>query len=51
MADGKWTALDSGVGGGIDSYFEYLVKGSVMFQIPELLQMYRGKTFHILYLN
>ncbi|XP_041366151.1 ER degradation-enhancing alpha-mannosidase-like protein 2 [Gigantopelta aegis] len=41
VSDGKWTALDSGVGGGIDSYFEYLVKGSIMFQIPELLQMYR----------
>ncbi|XP_060083429.1 ER degradation-enhancing alpha-mannosidase-like protein 2 [Ylistrum balloti] len=37
---GKWTALDSGIGGGIDSYFEYLVKGGIMFEIPELLQMF-----------
>ncbi|VDI01241.1 ER degradation enhancer, mannosidase alpha-like 2 [Mytilus galloprovincialis] len=34
---GKWTALDFGIGGGIDSYFEYLVKGGIMFNIPELL--------------
>ncbi|KAL3842525.1 hypothetical protein ACJMK2_020529 [Sinanodonta woodiana] len=38
---GKWTALDAGIGGGVDSYFEYLVKGSVLFQYPELLQMFR----------
>nr|AJA37857.1 EDEM-like protein 2 [Littorina littorea] len=38
---GKWTALDSGIGGGVDSYFEYLVKGSFMFNIPELLEMFR----------
>lgn len=24
---GRWTAQDSGIGGGVDSYFEYLVKG------------------------
>ncbi|KAL8614190.1 ER degradation-enhancing alpha-mannosidase-like protein 2 [Nucella lapillus] len=41
VATGKWTALDSGIGGGVDSYFEYLVKGSFMFNIPELLEMFR----------
>ncbi|KAK6191386.1 hypothetical protein SNE40_003090 [Patella caerulea] len=41
VATGKWTALDSGIGGGVDSYFEYLVKGSIMFNIPELLEMFR----------
>ncbi|KAH9491475.1 ER degradation-enhancing alpha-mannosidase-like protein 2 [Bulinus truncatus] len=41
VSNGKWTALDSGIGGGIDSYFEYLVKGSMMFNIPELLHMFR----------
>ena len=48
MATGKWTALDSGIGGGVDSYFEYLVKGSFMFNNPELLEMFRGKSlfFH-----
>jgi mannosidase alpha-like ER degradation enhancer 2 len=43
VATGKWTAQDSGIGGGVDSYFEYLVKGAVMFDIPELLEMFRGK--------
>ncbi|CAG5136354.1 unnamed protein product [Candidula unifasciata] len=31
VGTGKWTAQDSGIGGGIDSYFEYLVKGAIMF--------------------
>ncbi|KFD62982.1 hypothetical protein M514_03606 [Trichuris suis] len=26
-----WTATDSGIGGGVDSYFEYLLKGSALF--------------------
>lgn len=26
---GRWTAQDAGIGGGVDSYFEYLVKGTV----------------------
>ncbi|XP_052067017.1 ER degradation-enhancing alpha-mannosidase-like protein 2 [Mytilus californianus] len=37
---GKWTAVDFGIGGGIDSYFEYLVKGGIMFNIPELVDMF-----------
>ncbi|CAL1535448.1 unnamed protein product [Lymnaea stagnalis] len=41
VSNGKWTAMDSGIGGGIDSYFEYLVKGAIMFNIPELLHMFR----------
>ena len=43
VATGKWTALDAGVGGGIDSYFEYLVKGSIMLNNPQLLEMFKGK--------
>lgn len=39
---GKWTALDSGIGAGVDSYYEYLVKGSVLLQKPELMSMFRG---------
>jgi len=38
---GKWTAVDSGIGAGVDSYFEYLVKGAILFQRPELMQMFR----------
>ncbi|KAL4224501.1 ER degradation-enhancing alpha-mannosidase-like protein 2 [Mactra antiquata] len=42
VSTGKWTALDSGIGGGVDSYFEYLVKGSVMFENTQLLDMYKS---------
>lgn len=45
VATGKWTALDAGVGGGIDSYFEYLVKGSVMLSNSELLEQFYGMCF------
>ncbi|XP_015930043.1 ER degradation-enhancing alpha-mannosidase-like protein 2 [Parasteatoda tepidariorum] len=41
VQDGKWTALDSGIGGGVDSYFEYLVKGAILFQEPKYLKMFR----------
>ncbi|KAL1452993.1 hypothetical protein WDU94_007170 [Cyamophila willieti] len=37
---GVWTAQDSGIGAGVDSYFEYLVKGAILFQRPELLHMF-----------
>ncbi|XP_019872815.1 ER degradation-enhancing alpha-mannosidase-like protein 2 [Aethina tumida] len=37
---GKWTAQDAGIGSGVDSYFEYLVKGSILFQRPELYEMF-----------
>ena len=46
---GKWTALDSGIGAGVDSYFEYLVKGAVLFQYPQFIEQFRGKqVFHLL---
>uniref|UniRef100_A0AAY4CES0 alpha-1,2-Mannosidase n=1 Tax=Denticeps clupeoides TaxID=299321 RepID=A0AAY4CES0_9TELE len=37
----KWVAQDAGIGAGIDSYFEYLVKGAIMLQDEELLFMFR----------
>jgi len=37
---GRWTAQDSGIGSGVDSYFEYLVKGAVLLNRPELLHMF-----------
>lgn len=37
----KWVAQDSGIGAGVDSYFEYLVKGSIMLQDGELLSMFQ----------
>uniref|UniRef100_A0A672ZYF3 alpha-1,2-Mannosidase n=1 Tax=Sphaeramia orbicularis TaxID=375764 RepID=A0A672ZYF3_9TELE len=36
----KWVAQDAGIGAGVDSYFEYLVKGAVMLQDEELLNMF-----------
>ncbi|CAH1785924.1 unnamed protein product [Owenia fusiformis] len=42
VATGKWTALDAGIGGQVDSYFEYLVKGAILFKIPELMTMFKG---------
>ena len=37
----SWHALDAGIGAGVDSYFEYLVKGALMFEMPELMKMFR----------
>lgn len=37
---GRWTAQDAGIGSGVDSYFEYLVKGSILLQRPELMEMF-----------
>lgn len=38
----KWVAQDAGIGAGVDSYFEYLVKGAIMLQDEELLHMFKG---------
>lgn len=37
---GRWTAQDAGIGAGVDSYYEYLVKGSIMLNRPELMEMF-----------
>lgn len=42
VQDGKWTATDSGIGAGVDSYFEYLIKGSMLLQMPKLMEMFYG---------
>jgi mannosidase alpha-like ER degradation enhancer 2 len=42
VASGKWTAQDAGIGAGVDSYFEYLVKGAMLFQKPNLMQTFYG---------
>ncbi|KAM9828282.1 ER degradation-enhancing alpha-mannosidase-like protein 2 isoform X1 [Syngnathus typhle] len=36
----KWMAQDAGIGAGVDSYFEYLVKGAIFLQDEELLHMF-----------
>lgn len=40
IATGRWTAQDAGIGAGVDSYYEYLVKGSILLQKPELMEMF-----------
>ncbi|KAF7638289.1 alpha-1,2-Mannosidase [Meloidogyne graminicola] len=37
---GIYTAIDSGIGAGVDSYFEYLVKGGLLFQRPNLMKQF-----------
>jgi ER degradation enhancer, mannosidase alpha-like 2 len=37
---GRWLATDVSVGGGVDSYFEYLLKGSLLFNDPDLKKMW-----------
>lgn len=37
---GKWTAVDAGIGAGVDSYFEYLLKGGILFGKPKLIYMF-----------
>uniref|UniRef100_A0A914MRJ6 alpha-1,2-Mannosidase n=1 Tax=Meloidogyne incognita TaxID=6306 RepID=A0A914MRJ6_MELIC len=37
---GVFTATDSGIGAGVDSYFEYLVKGSLLFQRQNLIKQF-----------
>jgi len=39
---GWWLVGDSSVGGGIDSYYEYLLKGSLLFNDPDLMAMWEG---------
>lgn len=47
---GKWTATDAGIGAGVDSYYEYLVKGSIMLQRPELLKMFKVRQVFLSFL-
>jgi len=38
---GRWTSTDSHISGGIDSYYEYLWKCSVLFGDPDCLAMWK----------
>lgn len=40
IQSGRWTAHDAGIGAGVDSYFEYLAKGALFLQKPELMAMF-----------
>eukprot|EP00088_Acartia_fossae_P025857 TRINITY_DN2662_c0_g1_i3.p1 TRINITY_DN2662_c0_g1~~TRINITY_DN2662_c0_g1_i3.p1 ORF type:complete len:782 (+),score=127.26 TRINITY_DN2662_c0_g1_i3:86-2431(+) len=37
---GRWTAVEAGIGAGVDSFYEYLVKGSSLLRRPELRAMF-----------
>jgi len=37
---GRWTAVEAGIGAGVDSYFEYMLKGSALLGRPELRTMF-----------
>ncbi|CAL4153534.1 unnamed protein product, partial [Meganyctiphanes norvegica] len=37
---GRWTAQDAGIGAGVDSFFEYLVKGAFLLRRPEMLSIF-----------
>ncbi|KAM3179580.1 hypothetical protein ACTXT7_000315 [Hymenolepis weldensis] len=38
---GAWVGREATLGTGVDSYFEYLLKGSILFRLPELDAMFR----------
>ncbi|VDN24747.1 unnamed protein product [Dibothriocephalus latus] len=38
---GEWVGSEATIGAGVDSYFEYLLKGAIMFRLPELDAMFR----------
>jgi mannosidase alpha-like ER degradation enhancer 2 len=42
VESGQWVSRNSHVGGGIDSYYEYLLKGSILFGDDELGRMWRA---------
>lgn len=39
---GRWTGTDSSISGGIDSYYEYQLKCSVLFEDPDCARMWRS---------
>ncbi|KYR00514.1 glycoside hydrolase family 47 protein [Tieghemostelium lacteum] len=51
IATGEWTIKESGIGTGIDSFFEYLLKSAVFFDDEEymdiFLQCYKAINTHI----
>jgi len=44
VLDGKWTAIESGIGAGIDSFFEYLVKGAILLRMPNLMEYFKSES-------
>ena len=42
VQSGKWLRTDSGVGAGLDSYFEYLLKGYILFGEQEYWERFKS---------
>jgi hypothetical protein len=42
VESGQWMSPDSHVGGGIDSYYEYLLKGAILFGDEDCARMWRA---------
>lgn len=40
VTSGVWTAIESSIGPGVDSFFEYLVKGSMLLHNPRLMELF-----------
>lgn len=40
ITSGIWTAIESSIGAGVDSFFEYLVKGSILLHNPRLMELF-----------
>jgi len=38
---GRWTGVDATIGSGVDSYFEYLVKGGILLNKPEFIKQFQ----------
>lgn len=47
VQDGKWIATEAGIGAGVDSYFEYLVKGALLLQMPSLMEVFYCKYYSV----
>lgn len=39
----RWVALDCTIGSAVDSYFEYLVKGSILLQNTQLMRQFQSE--------
>lgn len=44
MRTDQWTATDCTIGPRVNSYFQYLGKGAILFRNPELMNMLEGKS-------
>ncbi|MES2222064.1 MAG: glycoside hydrolase family 47 protein [Acidobacteriota bacterium] len=47
VESGKWTDKTAGIQGGIDSYYEYLLKAAILFHDPDCERMWRSSLVSI----